>query len=98
MYILDTDTLSLVHADQPKVRAKRDQIDPAEIGTTVVTKIEILRARFNFVLKAADGEQVVRAQQWLRRSEELLENMKIVSFNLKHFRQVPDLKIENWAD
>ncbi len=42
------------------------------MATTVVTRIEILRGRFEFLLKAADGAQLLRAQQLLSRSEELL--------------------------
>lgn len=80
MYVLDTDILSLVNADHPKVRAKSDQIDDAEIAITVITKVEVLRARFDFVLKAANGK-LLRAQQWLQRSEELLAQLEVIEFD-----------------
>lgn len=139
MYILDTDMLSLIHAGNERVGERKDRVDPTEIATTIVTRVEILRARHEFLLKAADGKQLLRAQHWLRRSEELLGQIVIVPIdedaakefdqlrkkkklkkigradlliasivlarrdtlvtrNIKHFGQVPNLKIENWTD
>jgi tRNA(fMet)-specific endonuclease VapC len=139
MYILDTDTLSLVHTGNETVSRRKDDVDPGEIATTIVTKVEILQARHDYLLKAADGQHVLRAQNWLQRSEELLEQIIVIPFdqsaatefdqlrkqrklkklgradlfiasitlahratlvtrNLKHFRQIPNLQLENWAD
>jgi tRNA(fMet)-specific endonuclease VapC len=139
MHILDTDTLSRLHAGDMRVQDHKERYDPAEVVTTVITRIEILRGRFEFVLKATDGDQLRKAQDWLRRSEELLSRISIVPLdataanqfdnlrqnkklrkigradlliaavtlaheatlvtrNLKHFRQVPGLQVENWAD
>ena len=91
------------------------------------------------MLKAAAGVEILRAQHWLHRSEELLSEMflvgvdgpaadqfdrlrrlkrlkkigradlliasialanraTLVTRNLRHFRQVADLKLENWVD
>ena len=139
MHILDTDTLSRLHAGEVRIQEHKERFDPAEVVTTVITRIEILRGRFEFVLKATDGAQLRKAQDWLRRSEELLSRIAIVPLdataadqfdnlrqnkklkkigradlliaavtlahgatlvtrNLKHFRQVPGLQVENWAD
>lgn len=140
MILLDTDILSLYHAGHERVTARIEMVDPAvALGTTVITFAEILRARFEFLLKAADGEQLQRAQQRLDSSQSLLDDMHIavvnaasaaefdelrkhkrlkkighadlliasialatdatlVTRNLKHFRQVPNLKVENWVD
>lgn len=139
LYILDTDTISRLHAGDPRVQQHRERFDPADIVTTIITRIEILRGRFEFVLKAADGGQLLQAQEWLVRSVELLDQITnvpldasaaqqfdklrlnrklkkigradlliaatalahgatLVTRNLKHFRQVPGLKVENWAD
>lgn len=139
MYVLDSDTLSLVHSGSGLLNERVAKLDPVEVGVSLVTRIEILRARFDFVLKAADGEQLLRAQFWLHQSEQLLSRYSVVSFdensaaeldrlraikklkkigradlliasvvlanravlvtrNLKHFRQIPGLKVENWAN
>jgi tRNA(fMet)-specific endonuclease VapC len=115
-------------------------VDPSEaIATTVITQAEVLRARYEFLLKARDGRELLRAQQWLDRSESLLADFRIVpidagvsarfdrlrsqkklkkigradlliasialtheatlvSRNLKDFRQVAGLRVENWID
>lgn len=139
MYILDTDILSLIHAGDARIAQHQARVKSSDIATTIISRIEILRARYEFLLKADSGEQLLRAQLWLRRSEELLNQVKTVFFdnvaalefdrlrklkkikkigradlliasiaianratlvtrNLKHFRQVPDLNFENWEN
>jgi tRNA(fMet)-specific endonuclease VapC len=80
MYLLDTDTLSALHKDDPHVIARIARAD-ANVATTIITRIEILRGRIEFVRKAATGVEVLRAQQWLNRSEELLALLEIVPFD-----------------
>ena len=60
MYLLDTDTLTHLHAGQPRVIARlRELVDP-DVGTTIITKIELLRGRHDFLLKAATGDELLR--------------------------------------
>jgi len=92
MLILDTDTLSLIHSGNERVAERKDRVDPTEIATTIVTRVEILRARYEFLLKAADGEQLLRAQHWLRRSEELLSEISIVPFDEQAATQFDQLR------
>lgn len=81
MHLLDTDTLTHLHAGHPLVAERlRSTADP-DIGTTIVTRVEILRGRFDFLLKAATGSELVRAQELLARSEELLAQIKVVVFD-----------------
>lgn len=72
MHLLDTDTLTYLHVGHPQVMRRLRDLDDPNVATTVVTRIEILRGRFEFLLKAADSAQLLRAQQILGRSEELL--------------------------
>lgn len=80
LHILDTDTLTRLHAGHPRVVERSRHIDDSQVATTVVTKIELLRGRFEFLLKAADGAQLLRAQDWLIKTEQLLSQLRILPF------------------
>ena len=80
MFVLDTDIVSLLHAGDVRLLARRKQFDPLQIATTIITRIEILRGRFDFVLKAADGSQLLRAIHLLARTEELLRQIPVLPF------------------
>jgi tRNA(fMet)-specific endonuclease VapC len=92
MHILDTDTLSRLHAGEARVRDHKERFDPAEVVTTVITRIEILRGRFDFVPKATGGGQLRKAQDWLRRSEEQLSQITIVPLDATAANQFDNLR------
>lgn len=139
MYLLDTDTLTYLHVGHPRVTQHLQVAHNSIIATTIITKIELLQGRFDFLLKAATGAELLRAQRLLRQTEELLAHLVIVPLdevaavqfeqlrttkgmrkigrsdlliasialaqksvlvtrNLRHFRQIPGLIIENWID
>src|SRR5262249_50120018 len=103
------------------------------------SRVETLQGRLAFLMRAANGTEVLRAQQWLQRTEADLGRLPVVPFddtaaaeldrllatkglkkvgrgapliasialankatlvtrNLKDFRKVPGLQLENWAD
>lgn len=78
MFILDTDTLTRLHAGHPKVIEQASRVSDADLVTTIVTKIELLRGRFDFLLKAAHGADLLRAQDWLVKTEALLAQLRIL--------------------
>lgn len=80
MILLDTDTLTLLTMGHPKVQRRLDSTDE-DIAITIVTRIEILRGRFDFVLKAADGAQLLIAQQRLDDAEARLAEVPVASFD-----------------
>jgi tRNA(fMet)-specific endonuclease VapC len=137
MILLDTDIMTLWLLGQPVV-SKRVLETSDLVATTVVSRIEVLRGRFEYLLKANDGAQLQTAQSRLDQTERQLEGLVIVPFdarsagefdrlrqirnlkrigradlliasitlahraslvtrNLRHFRQIPGLNLENWA-
>jgi tRNA(fMet)-specific endonuclease VapC len=81
MHLLDTDTLTHLYAGHPKVIANLQKLGDPGVTTTVITKVEMLRGRGAFLLKAASGSEVLRAQQLLHRTEALLEELFIMPFD-----------------
>jgi tRNA(fMet)-specific endonuclease VapC len=139
MHLLDTDTLTRAHSGHANIAERVRQVGEENVATTVINAIAVLQGRHDFLLKASDGEQLLKAQRLLQRSEELLESIAIifvdvraagefdklrqnkklrkigradlliasialahaatvVTRNVKHFRQIPGLKVENWID
>jgi tRNA(fMet)-specific endonuclease VapC len=72
MKILDTDILSLLFHEHPRVTERHRQ-ESDEIAVTIVSRIQVLQGRFAMLLKAADGAELLRAQQWLDRTVSSLQ-------------------------
>jgi len=104
MHLLDTDTLTHLHAGHPRVMARLRDVSDPDVGTTIITKIELLRGRYDFLLKAATGDELLRAQRWLARTEELLAQVLIVPFDapaatqFDHLRETTNLRKIGRAD
>src|SRR5438552_4210313 len=81
MFVLDTDTLTLLLLGHKRVTAKRTQAT-SEVVLTVVTRIEILQGRFASVLKAEDGEKLLLAQQRLLENDRDLEKFIILTVDV----------------
>ena len=80
MYLLDTDSLSALHRGHSAMQARVTQA-PQPVATTIISRIEILRGRIEFLRKAPTGAEVLRAQQWLEHSEGLLSQIEVVPFD-----------------
>lgn len=93
MHILDTDILTHLHAGHPRVVEKLRELTDPNVAITVITKIELLRGRFDFLLKAATGEELRRAQEWLTRSEELLEQLVVIPVDDRVAREFDRLRL-----
>jgi tRNA(fMet)-specific endonuclease VapC len=139
MYLLDTDTLTHLHAGNANVVDRLKSVADEDVGITIITKVEVLRGRIDYLIKAETGESLLKAQELLFRTEALLNDLLIVPVdrsasnefdrlrseakfrkigradlliasitlanratlvtrNLRHFKQIPGLKLENWVD
>lgn len=78
MFLLDTDTLSLLLRGHPRVAERMAQATE-EVAITLITRIEILQGRFAFVLKAENREKLLQAQQRLRESEDDLNRFTVIA-------------------
>ena len=52
MYLIDTDTLTHLYAGHHRVINALQNLADADVGTTIITKVELLRGRFDFILKS----------------------------------------------
>lgn len=80
MILLDTDTVSQLHRGHPIISARALAATDV-IAITIISYVELLRGRWEFLLKAADGEQLQRAQQWLTGTLEKLASFTVVPIN-----------------
>ena len=95
MFILDSDTVTHLHANHPRVVRNLGACPDPLVGTTIVTLIEIVRGRFEFLLKADTTEQFLRAQHLLIEFDRRLREMLVVLFNraaLDQFQVLRHLK------
>jgi tRNA(fMet)-specific endonuclease VapC len=92
MYLLDTDTLSKAHAGNANVAERLRTLEDPVIGITIVTKIEMLRGRMDYVLKAETSSDLLRAQGLLERTESRLAALLIIPFDTKAAEQFERLQ------
>ncbi len=103
MILLDTDTFTLHHAGHRKV-AERASKAAESPRLTIVTQIEALRGRQEALMKAEDGERLLRAQRLLASTVQHLALFQIVPFEdaaaaeFDRLRQIKGLKKIGRAD
>ena len=78
MYLLDTDTLTYLYHGHSKVIEHLKTIKDSEVGITIITKVEVLRGRIDYLLKAENGANLLKAQELFFRTDKLLSQLLIV--------------------
>jgi tRNA(fMet)-specific endonuclease VapC len=78
MFVLDTDTLSLLLRAHARVTERLTRATE-EVAITLITRIEILQGRFASVLKAETSEKLLQAQQRLDETEKDLSQFTILT-------------------
>ena len=137
-YIFDSDSFTHLYKGNENVK-KRLADEKHKCGLSIVTKVEVLRGRIEFLLKADNAENLEKAQRLFFESEKLIAEFPIIQFNqsslakfdefrqnskyrkigrgdmliasiclanrailvtrnVKHFKQFPNLDVENWID
>jgi tRNA(fMet)-specific endonuclease VapC len=93
MHLLDTDTLTHLYAGQPNVVKQLRSTDDPDVGITIITKVEMLRGRIDYLLKAETGVELLKAQELLFRTEELLRPLLIVAISQAASEQFDCLRV-----
>jgi tRNA(fMet)-specific endonuclease VapC len=78
VHLLDTDTVTHLHAGHPRVVERLQTVGEPDVATIVITKVEILRGRYDYLLKASTSAEILRAQELRLRTELLLAQIAIV--------------------
>ncbi len=97
MILLDTDTLTHLLAAHPRVLERR-KAAADEVCLPVITRIEVLTGRFQSLLKAADAEQLQRAQNRLDEADLALKSFPVIPIDaavaagFDRLRQIKKLK------
>ena len=92
MHLLDTDTLTHLYAGNTNVIARLNAVEDSEVGITIITKAEMLRGRIEYLIKAENRESLLKAQELLFRTEELLAELLIVPISQKAADEFERLK------
>ncbi|HVA45996.1 MAG TPA: type II toxin-antitoxin system VapC family toxin [Pirellulales bacterium] len=92
MILLDTDMLSLLHAGLEASEALLADLHIVPATSDAADEFERLRLRRQRKLKKIGRRDLLIA------SIALAHRAKLITRNLKHFRQIDGLTVENWAD
>jgi tRNA(fMet)-specific endonuclease VapC len=81
MLLLDTNILTAMYSGNAKVLTALDRSEDPDVATTIVNKVELLKGRMDFLLKAESGVEILRAQAWFQETERLLQEIPVVTFD-----------------
>ena len=81
LYVLDTDSLTLLEKKLPAVMARVQKHDRRELAITVLSVEEQLSGWYTAVRKARRPEQLSRAYRELARSVRFLSRLQIIDYD-----------------
>lgn len=99
IYLLDTDAFTLAHLGRYGLRERvaNTRQRGNGVAVSVVTRIEVLRGRFEAVVKAADGAALVRMQELLFASEAYLSEFSLLPFETAAAEVFDQLRVDKAA-
>lgn len=78
MTIFDTDIFTDYSKGNEKIRQRVERLDEDEVlAVTVITRMEVLRGRFDSILKAADEAELRIAVERFQASEKMLNDFSL---------------------
>lgn len=92
MHLLDTNIVTALYAGNELVIRRLERLDDPQVAITIITKVELLRGRIDYLLKAIDGESLLRAQSLLAQTEQLLNDLRIIPFEQTAIAQFERLR------
>lgn len=91
MILVDSDILTLFLLENEPILQRAAAVEEP-LYIPIVTRIELLRGRFDSVTKAGDIEQLRRALELLERTERTLSMFRVVSFDDASFQELDRLR------
>lgn len=83
MIVLDSDIVTLLSYGQTDKLQQRIAAvqEREELAVTIITRMEILRGRFDAILKAANEDELLKAMERFRSSRRLLDSFRLLEVN-----------------
>jgi tRNA(fMet)-specific endonuclease VapC len=98
IYLLDTDVCTLAYLGKSGLRERIEAARSSnEVVISLITRIEVLRGRFDAVQKAVDGVALSRAQEVLRLSETFLADFRVLLFDTSAMNEFDRLRDDKKA-
>jgi tRNA(fMet)-specific endonuclease VapC len=83
LYVLDTDTVTLLLRGHPEVADKAAACDPSELAVAIITVEEVLTGWYSQVRRAKKDEQLARAYAALQEAVEFFAQVRVLPFDLE---------------
>jgi tRNA(fMet)-specific endonuclease VapC len=81
VFVLDSDILSLYHHGHERIQSRLSSCAASEVAVTIVSHAEIMKARYEYLLKAANRAELQIAQQWIENSIGLLSSLQTLKLD-----------------
>jgi tRNA(fMet)-specific endonuclease VapC len=96
LFVLDTDSLSLLEQGHPVLSAKVRALQPGELAITVITVDEQISGRYAQLRRARRPDEVARAYDLLALTVQRLGSVQILPFTIAaiaRFQQLVSLRL-----
>ncbi|MGL6096642.1 MAG: type II toxin-antitoxin system VapC family toxin [Fimbriiglobus sp.] len=82
IYVLDTDTFTLAYHNRAGVRDRIADVTPPDaVVIGAATRVEAIKGRLDYILRAKDGADALRAFGWLAQTEAYLAGFRVLPFD-----------------